>query len=343
VGHFLLVAVRSSFQGANAGKLSVPDSEELIMTEKPARRRRWFHITPDRLILGVLAVEGFLFLSEQFQWFAFNEIRGWTVLVAVSVVCLAVVVMLLWLGASLLFRRRFQFGVRSLLVLFVAVAVPLTWFGIEKQEAERQQQTVEAIEEAGGGASHDYVSDATGVPEPPAPGWLTELLGVDFFANVTVIWLSDTKAGDAVVAHLKRLTSLEGLDLNGTQVTDAALQHVKGLTNLHWLVLFDTQITDAGLEHVKGLTNLEYLELSNSQCSDAGLEHLTGLTNLKTLGLDGTQVTDVGLKNLKTLTNLKWLNLSETQVTEEGINELEEALPNCEIRWSPLDNPNDQP
>jgi len=42
-----------------------------------ASRLRWYHPSPDRLIVGLLAVEGFLFLSEQFQWFAFNaDFRG---------------------------------------------------------------------------------------------------------------------------------------------------------------------------------------------------------------------------------------------------------------------------
>jgi hypothetical protein len=34
---------------------------------------RWFRLTPDRLVIALLAVEGLLWLSERFQWFAFNE------------------------------------------------------------------------------------------------------------------------------------------------------------------------------------------------------------------------------------------------------------------------------
>ena len=33
-------------------------------------------------MLGLLAVEGFLLLSEWFRWFPFNEHKGWTVLIA---------------------------------------------------------------------------------------------------------------------------------------------------------------------------------------------------------------------------------------------------------------------
>jgi len=113
-------------------------------------KRRWYHITPDRLIIGLLAVEGLLFLSERFQWFVFNEKKGWTVLIAVAAVCVLVVVMLLWLVVSVLLRWRFQFSLRSLVVLVVAVAVRLGWFGMKLREAERQRQTVDAIEEVGG-------------------------------------------------------------------------------------------------------------------------------------------------------------------------------------------------
>jgi len=77
---------------------------------------RWYHLSPDRLIFGLLAVEGFLLLSEQFQWFCFNEKKGWTVLIAVAAVCLVVAVMLLcrWGGrlrfsaSGMPFRFRLQ-------------------------------------------------------------------------------------------------------------------------------------------------------------------------------------------------------------------------------------------
>ena len=125
-------------------------------------KRRWYHLSPDRLIIGLLAVEGFLLLSEQFQWFAFNEKKGWTVLIAVAAVCLVVVVMLLWLAGSLLFRWRFQFSLRSLVVLVVAVAVPLGWFGVKLREAERQRRAVEAIRGTGGMVYYDYQLDESG-------------------------------------------------------------------------------------------------------------------------------------------------------------------------------------
>ena len=38
------------------------------------------------VVFGLLVVEGVLWLSERFQWFAFNHHKSWTVLIAVAAV-----------------------------------------------------------------------------------------------------------------------------------------------------------------------------------------------------------------------------------------------------------------
>lgn len=35
--------------------------------------QHWWRITPERLLVALLAVEGVLLLSERFHWFAFNS------------------------------------------------------------------------------------------------------------------------------------------------------------------------------------------------------------------------------------------------------------------------------
>ena len=37
-------------------------------------------------MLGLLALEGFLWLSERYRWFPFNEHKGWTVLICLATV-----------------------------------------------------------------------------------------------------------------------------------------------------------------------------------------------------------------------------------------------------------------
>ncbi len=54
---------------------------------KPACRRH--RLTPCRCAIGLLVVEG----PEPFQWFWFNEKKGWTVLIGVAVV-VAMILML---------------------------------------------------------------------------------------------------------------------------------------------------------------------------------------------------------------------------------------------------------
>ncbi len=327
-------------------------------------KRRWYHITPDRLIVGLLAVEGFLLLSEWFQWFAFNEKKGWTVLIAVAAVCVAVVVMLLWLVVSLRFRWRFQFSLRSLVVLVVAVAIPCGWFALKMREAERQRKAVQAIREAGETVAvyYDYRCDESGRwclflshAEPPTPSWLRGMVVDDFFADVVNVVLWRIKSGDAEFEHLKGLTDLKRLELHGpqvtddalmplsclmsltlldcsfTDVTDAGLSNIKGLTRLETLELCATQVTDAGLSNIKGLTRLETLGLSHTQVTGAGLVNLKGLTGLHTLELRGAQISDQELQHLSGLTNLRHLDLDFTHVTEEGIKELRKSLPDCEI------------
>ena len=84
---------------------------------------RWYHLTPERLVLTLLVIEGLLWLSERFRC----SPKGWAVLIAVPSIGIALVLMLVWFAVAVVFRRRFQFSVRSLLVLTIAVALPFSW------------------------------------------------------------------------------------------------------------------------------------------------------------------------------------------------------------------------
>ena len=219
-------------------------------------QRRWFSPTPACLIYGLLIVEGLLWLSERYTWFGFNEKKGWTVLIAVAVVGVAMLLMLGWFIVSLLFRWRFQFSIRSLLVLTVAVAVPCSWLAVEMKKATEQKAVVVAIAKhvRAVGSAYDYEFDASGnyLPNarPPAPVWLQSLLGDDFFGQVA------------------------SLTFWGPQLTNADLEHLKTLNTLRLIYLYTTDATDAGLEHLKVLDQLQYLHIEAAQITDAGVEKL---------------------------------------------------------------------
>ena len=154
------------------------------MTDPTPTRRR-FCLTPAWLISGLLVVEGLLWLSERYKWFWFNEKKGWTVLIAVAVAGVAVLVMLGWFGVALVARGRFQFSIRSLLVLVVVVAIPCSWLAVEMRAAKREQEIAAAIERLDG---------EVGWSEPSVPAWLRKLLGNDFGTLVVAVVL----AGDQV-------------------------------------------------------------------------------------------------------------------------------------------------
>ena len=142
---------------------------------------------------------------------------------------------------------------------------------------------------------------------------------VDENKAVVSVALGNTNITDAGLVHLKGLTKLERLRLEGTKVTDAGLVHLKGMTKLWNLHLEGTQVTDYGLTHLKGLTSLTELWLGNTKVTDVGLVHLQGMTNLASLQLEDTNITDAGLKHLKGLTSLKELWLGDTNVTDFGL------------------------
>ena len=313
--------------------------------ENKQPKLRWFRPTPARLLVILLAVEGILFLSK--QWFP----KGWAVLIAIASVGVTMLLMLIWWLAALCFHWRFQFSLRSLMVLTVAVAIPFSWLAVEMKRAREQREAVEWILKLGGVARYRFY-----VTAHPTPMWLTDGFGVTFFADVVEVTLDNTQVTDVELRHLKGLTQLEdlylanthvtikgvgelqqlqGLSLAGTKVTDAGLEHLEGLTQLRKLCLDDTKITDAGLEYLTRLTQLDELSVVNTQVTDVGLVHLKGLPKLQFLHLGKTQVTDTGLQRLQGLKQLRWLFLDKTQTTDTG---LEHLTGLTRLEWLDLNN-----
>jgi uncharacterized protein (TIGR03067 family) len=325
----------------------------------------WYRVTPGRLVLALLAAQGLLLMSERFRWFAFNEQKGWTVLIAMASLGVTVAVMLLWFVAALVLRWRFQFSIRSLLVLTAAVAVPCSWLASEIQQATRQKEAEEAIANVGGSMYYDYqvVNGDQIDPNrlPSSPAWVRDHLGNTFFEDVVAVdvrgwgvsdelvarlrsfprlkWLvlRGTEVTDAGLEHIEALHALRGLTLDASPITDGGLKHVTALKNLQSLGLAHTAITDAGLARLESLTELEVLDLAATGVTDRGMDHVKQLTNLRRLGLRQCGITDAGLLQLSNLKNLEHVGLWYTQVTASGIRELKRQLPGVEIPYAAPD------
>jgi hypothetical protein len=251
-------------------------------------------------------------------------------------------------------RFRFQYRLRTLLLLTVVFALFMSWFSSRMQQARRQREAIETLHRiAGDGAcvqyeGYDRAEDMPYTYNPRnwswAPGWLWDLLGDDFFVDVVS---ADIQSGPADGSHLKCLrafprlkelqlwyravpghairelagiTSLEVLSVGGSMALVADdFAFLERLPRLKSLELNVTGISDAGLAHLRGLTRLESLDLSHNPITDAGLVNLRGLVRLRTLNLaQDHEITDAGLANLAGLPNLEELNLSEIFLSRAG-------------------------
>jgi Leucine-rich repeat (LRR) protein len=165
---------------------------------------------------------------------------------------------------------------------------------------------VKAVEKLGGVVVHDYRYTSKPKPTLPAPSWLLNLLGEDFFSEV--------------VQEYQEYASRQ---------IDRGQEHLRAFPHLKRLEMLNSTVGDAELEPVSGLAELEILNVGHTRITDNGLEHLQGLRQLQELWLNDTQVTDRGLVYLQKLHHLHYLNLTNTQVTDKGVGELQQALPKC--------------
>ena len=103
---------------------------------------------------------------------------------------------LLWFIVALIFRRQFQFSIRSLLLLAVAIALPCGWMTAAMKKAREQLEAVRWIESLEGEMHYDWDVDEQGIQllnaQPPGPEWLRDLLGDTFFSEVVDFYPSPT-------------------------------------------------------------------------------------------------------------------------------------------------------
>ena len=208
-----------------------------------------FRLTPGHCLLALLAVEFLLFLSQWFRWLP----KGWPVLIAVASVGVMVLGMFVWFGVAVVLGRRFQFSIRSLLLLVIVVAVPCSWLAVEMKKVRKETDVVEAIVGSGGDVLYEYQtvlyedsvhkSGSPVIGEPPSFSWLRNLLGQNWFHNVTTVFIYS----DNGLECLKELPQLEKAYAVGSQVTDRGLQKVETSGRLRKLYLSDSKVTAEGV------------------------------------------------------------------------------------------------
>ena len=236
---------------------------------------RLYRITPDHLMVILSAALGVLLLSEWFCCFPLNEQKGYTILAALVTVAAALVFMLLWFIRAITLARRFQFSLRSLMVLVVVVSILCSWFSVKLRAARRQERAVATLWKYRGIVRYDYQSIPGASTPPPAPMWLMHLLGGDFFHDLHLVDLAaDETFTDQTAACLEDVPQLDTFRLSRAALSDDGLVHVGNMRGLKHLTLQHMPITDAGLEHLKTLGGLKKLVFNNTQVTDEGLKKL---------------------------------------------------------------------
>ena len=131
---------------------AVPQTNEL----------RRFRLRRDRVLLGLLAFEAFLLLSDRLHWFTNKENQPLTVLLACGGIAAPFIPSLArlaaagvrrcWLAVASFFRGRrwYQFSLGSLLVFTLLFALIVGWLGKRIEQKRPVFHAVEATGEAEG-------------------------------------------------------------------------------------------------------------------------------------------------------------------------------------------------
>jgi len=155
-----------------------------------------------------------------------------------------------------------------------------------------------------------------------------------------ITFLSD----EVRVRDLKPLApwmALEVVNLRGCRISDKLLKFLAQFNGLKHLCLDDTPITDRGIRHLGSLQQLSHLRIPGTQIGDESMKTLSKIQSLVYLDIGWTDVSDAGLVELHSLKNLRtlWItrpNGNVRKITEEGERALQEALPDCSIKYPGL-------
>lgn len=176
-------------------------------------------------------------------------------------------------------RRRYQFSLRTLMILILVIAVPCALLGRKIERKRRERAALKVIEECGGYVIYDYQREEQGgvKSEPPGPKWLRDMLGDDFFGEV-IGFSSQSAADDAEMARLKdalgELPYLKVVGMCAPDLTDSGLANFAGLTQIETLSFWaSTKVSDAGLQHLERLSGLRSLQIGG-RFSDAAISDL---------------------------------------------------------------------
>lgn len=201
-------------------------------------------------------------------------------------------------------RRWLRFGIRSILVLMVLVAIPLAWI------ANRAHlRAVAAIEAVGGRAGFDYEDISFEdmlqgkVAVAPGPPLLRSILGENFFAKIVSVFLYSTAFDlpsqsdkEHILSLLSQMHDIKHMLVENA--TDVDLEHISRVPSISSLI-FDGTFTDAGVAELMVLPNLEEIRLFSDHIGEPSVIALSRYTKLQRLWVYGKGLSEEDARILK--------------------------------------------
>ncbi len=243
-------------------------------------------------------------------------------------------------------RRWFRFSLRTMLLVITVFAL---WLGLHIHATRRQQQSVMAVQDAGGRVQYDYHypkgrygrNDVSYTATSRVPQWLLGMLGVDFFHAVVEVDISrdydygrkNPDADDDLLRQLSGFPDLRRLELTHCGITDEGLRHLPAFAYLERLELSYSSVSDDGLPYIGRLTSLTSLDLGHTRVTGRGFHRLAELERLEVLILTLTPIRDKALSSVEPLQRLRFVHVHGCRhLTRESVVAFRQAFPTCELR-----------
>lgn len=220
-----------------------------------------------------------------------------------------------------------RFSLRSLFLLVTAFTVALGW---KLNRVHNQRIAVAEVERLYGQVQYDYQTGPTRNTVPPGPKWFKALLGDDFFAEVTRIYVYSAPEpfSDQTIERLSRLPTVKCLKLHPFEISANGLAYLARMQSLERLSLCLAAVTGADLAQLKKLKRLKHLDIrllsnvANPIVTDDFIADIAALPSLKTLHFESDAVTDDGIARLSQISDLQELSINSARITDAGLEHL---------------------
>jgi septum formation protein len=228
------------------------------------------------------------------------------VLVALAIAVSAAIAFEWWRRRRL---KAWQFSLRELFLLTLAVAAVGAWYRTNRQETDRQTQIGSLIE-----SELTRNKDSHFQPEYCGPKWLLRLIDSDnlgFLRRPTELRMWPHEELKRIRSHIGGLPDLREGRFVGASVTDADLAALAQLPRLKLLSLQWGKLEGVQWSILGNCNRLRVLNLAMSDITDDGLRQAASLDSVRKLSIPYTKVTAKGLRHLRAMKNLEALIISD--------------------------------